>query len=120
MATVVGQMADEEVGSVVIVEDDRPIGIVTDRSIALALETTPDVADREARDLASEDLVTGTTEMTVFDALQELSDNGVRRLPIVDEDDTLQGIVTLDDIVVLLSTELSNASEVIRDQSARY
>lgn len=120
VASVVAQMAEEQVGSVVITEDERPVGIVTDRTIALALETTPDVSDREIRELVGEELVTGSTDMSVFDVLQVLGDNGIRRLPIVEEDGTLSGIVTLDDVVVLLSTELANATDVIEAQSPRF
>ena len=115
--TVVGQMAERNVGSVVIVEDTTPVGILTDREIALALESTPDVADRRADELLSGDLVTGTSEMSVFDVLRQLSETEIRRLPIVSEDGNLQGIVTLDDIFRLLSAELANATEIIERQS---
>ena len=116
---VVAQMGQEDVGSVVVVEGTAPVGIVTDRQIALALESTPDLAERQVDELLSGDLVTGTTDMTVFDALRELGDKGIRRLPIVEEDGSLQGIVTLDDILVLLGNELNNATQVIEQQSPR-
>ena len=115
--TIVAQMAERNVGSVIIVEERAPIGILTDREIALALESIPDVAERQAGELLSENLVTGTTEMTVFDVLRRLSEQDIRRLPIVDDDGSLQGIVTLDDILVLLGAELNNATEIIEGQS---
>jgi CBS domain-containing protein len=119
IATVVAQLAEKDVGSVVVVEDERPIGLITDRAIALALESSPDVTEQAAEEFASGDLVTGTTEMSVFEALRRLEDEEIRRLPIVDDDDTLVGIVTLDDILVLLGAELENAASIIRAQSPR-
>ena len=119
IATVVAKMAEEDVGSVVVVENDQPVGILTDRKIALALENTPDVANKQAGELISGDLVTATTSMSIFDALRQLSDEGIRRLPIVDDNGALQGIITLDDILVLLGSELNKAGETIRAQSPR-
>ena len=117
--TVVAEMAEKDVGSVVVVEDDKPVGILTDRSIALALETNPNLSDQNAEDVVSESLVTGTTEMNVFEALQKMGEENIRRLPIVDDDEKLEGIVTLDDILVLLGAELNNATEIIKAQSPR-
>jgi CBS domain-containing protein len=48
-----------------------------------------------------------------------MGDNGIRRIPVVDEDGKLQGIVTLDDAVVLLGTELGNVAETIQAQIDR-
>lgn len=118
IATVVAEMAEKDVGSVVVVEDEKPVGIITDRTIALALETTPDVSELIADDLLSEEIVTGTSEMSIFDALRLLEDEEIRRLPIV-EDDALKGIITLDDILVLLGAELENATSIIKAQSPR-
>jgi CBS domain-containing protein len=117
--TVVAQMAEQDVGSVVIVEDRTPVGILTDRQVALSLETTPDIADRRADEILTGDLVTGTTEMSVLDVLQKLQERGIRRLPIVDDNGALQGIVTLDDVLVLLGTELNNATQIVQSQSPR-
>lgn len=119
IATIVAKMAEEDVGSVVVVEDDSPIGIVTDRSVALALENTPDVAEKQAGDLVGDDLVTGTMEMSAFEALDRLREETIRRLPIVDDEGNLEGIVTLDDLVVLLSSEIDKAGQIIREQSPR-
>jgi CBS domain-containing protein len=116
---VVAKMAAEDVGSVVVVEDEQPVGVVTDRSVALALENTPDIATKQAGDLVSGDLVTATTSMSLFDALQQLSDEGIRRLPIVDDSGDLKGIITLDDVLVLLGSELNKAGETIKKQSPR-
>lgn len=116
---VVADMAQEDVGSVVVVEDERPVGILTDRTIALALESTTDLSDQQAEDLLTDSIVTGTAEMSVFEAIRWLEEEEIRRLPIVDEEGQLTGIVTLDDILVLLSTELGNLTSVVKAQSPR-
>ena len=119
--TVVSSMAENNVGSVVILDDDgkTPIDLVTDRKIALSLEGRPAIAEKNVEELLTGDLITGSTEMTVFDALEQLKDAKIRRLPIVDEDGTLQGIVTLDDLLVFLGNQQADALEVISAQSRR-
>lgn len=117
--TVVAAMAEHDVGSVVVVDNDEPVGVITDRTVALALETTPDVSELTAEDLLSESLVTATTDMTLSEALQRLNDETIRRLPIVDDDGAIVGIVTLDDILVALEAELSTVAEIIEAQSPR-
>ena len=119
VATLVAQMAEKNVGSVVIVEDDSPVGIVTDRRIVLALESDPEVSTRRADELLTGEFVTGTTDMSVVDVLDRLAESGIRRLPIVDEDGALAGIVTLDDVLVHLSDEFRQAADVVRTQSPR-
>jgi CBS domain-containing protein len=112
-------MAEEDVGSIVVLEDDAPVGVITDRAIALALAGTPDIADRKVDEFISGEIVTGNVDMTVLDAIDRLENNGIRRLPIVDDDGTLEGIVTLDDILVLLGDQLVKATSIIRMQSPR-
>lgn len=114
---VVAEMADRNVGSVVIVENDVPVGIVTDRSIALAVGQTRDVSKTAVGDLMTPDPVTATPDTSVFDAIDLMHDASVRRLPVVDDDGTLRGIVALDDVLVTFSAELDRATEIIEAQS---
>ena len=93
--------------------------MLTDRKVALALEDTPEVAQRTVGDLVSEELVTADSSTTVFDVVRMMGENGIRRIPVVDEENTLQGIVTLDDAIVLLGTELGNVAETIQAQIDR-
>lgn len=112
-------MEEEDVGSVVIVEDDSPVSIVTDRKIALSLSEMDDPSESTAEDVMSGDIITGKAVLTVFEALDKMSDENIRRLPIVDDDESLEGIVTLDDILALLGTEMQNATDIIKAQSPR-
>lgn len=117
--TLAGMMAEEDVGSVVIVDDGEPVGIITDRKLALLMQEAKDITEQTAEDIMTGELVTGTTSMTVLDVLNQMSEQNIRRFPITDEDGSLEGIVTLDDLLVLLSTEMQKATEIIQEQSSR-
>lgn len=117
--TIVAQMAERDVGTVLVVEEDQPIGVITDRQVALALEETPDLTERTAEELLSDELLTGRIDMNLFEVIQQLNEANVRRLPIVDDDNTLVGIVSLDDVLVVLGVELRNAVDIIKAQSPR-
>lgn len=119
LGDVVKKMRDEDVGSVVIVEDRKPVGIVTDRQIALHLDGG-NLGDTPVEDVMSTDLVTIRGDRDVLQALDELKDAGVRRLPIVDGDGKLEGIVTVDDFLVMLEAELSDVGSIVQKQSPRF
>lgn len=114
----VSKMSQNEVGSVVIVDDDHPVDVITDREVALLLEDETDLSDMQVSDIAEGDAVTASSEITISEALDELQEAGIRRLPIVD-DDTLAGIVTLDDLLVYLVDDLQKATDIIQSQAPR-
>jgi len=115
------QMRDENVGSVVVTNDNSPTGIVTDRDLTtrvLAEETAP--ADQTADDVMSTDLCTVGPGAGFYEAAQAMSENGVRRLPVCDENDELVGIITADDLTELLSDENQQLASVIQAQRPEY
>lgn len=114
-------MREENVGSVIIEEDDAPVGIVTDRDLVLhVLEPREDPTEVTAEDIMTETLVTVQGDDGVFEATATMFENDVRRLPVVDENGDLAGIVTLDDMLVLLSTEMEHLTGVIESESPPY
>lgn len=114
-------MKEENVGSVVIVDESRPVGIVTDRDLVLeVLEPREDPASVTAADVMTETLATVRTDAGVLEATEAMAENAVRRMPVVDGMGALAGIVTLDDLVVLLTTELDNLAGVIEAESPPY
>lgn len=120
VAAVVAAMEDRNVGSLVIVEDGRPIGIVTDRDLVMkVLAEGLDPAEVPVRDVMTEDLFTVDANTGLLEMLGQMGDKGVRRAPLV-EDGELVGIVTLDDLIVLLSMELQNISNIIRTGAPPY
>lgn len=109
----------ERVGSVVVVRDEAPVGIITDRDLGLRIWEQEASRDATAADLMTPDPVTVTTDKRIYDALRVASEANVRRLPIV-EDERLVGIVTLDDFIVLLAGELDVMAEVVQAESPSY
>ena len=115
-----GEMRDSDVGSVVIVEESEPVGIVTDRELALALADGGDLSGSTAGELMTEDPITVAEDNDIFTVVETFDEENVRRLPVVDDGGELSGIVSLDDVVVMLSTEFGHVSDVIEAQSPRF
>jgi CBS domain-containing protein len=92
-------MRDREVGSVVVVEGERPCAVITDRDLAIAVAANGVNPSDEVDAHASRPLVCCDAGMNVEEAAALMVQHGVRRLPIV-EDGSLAGIVTLDDLAV--------------------
>ena len=92
-------MRDRNVGSVVICERGRPVGVITDRDLALVVVADEVDAGEGAGTHASRPLVTGQVEMDIEEAVALMVQHRIRRLPVTDGDD-LVGIVTIDDLAV--------------------
>lgn len=113
-------MDQEKVGSVVITRGASPVGIVTDRDIVTrGVANKQDPGSLRAADVMSQDLCCLDAEAGLFEATKIVSKEGIRRLPVV-EDGELAGIVTMDDITLLLADEFGNAAEVIRKESPPF
>lgn len=120
VADVVRTMQRETVSSVVIVDDDDPVGLVTDRDLAmLVLDGEFDAEGTPVSDVMPDELVTVDAEVGVYELVQLLSEKGVRRVPIVD-DGELAGIISLSDVVVLLGMELQHVANAIRTAAPAY
>ena len=99
LAEVAELMRDRNVGSVVIVDGERPVGVLTDRDLALAVVADGvDVAEEAGRH-ATRPLVTGRSDMELEEAAALMVQHRIRRLPVLSGDE-LAGIVTLDDLAV--------------------
>ena len=114
-------MKEEDVGSVIIEDDEKPVGIVTDRDLVLkVLEPRSDPSAVSTAEIMTETPVTVTADEGLFEAMEKMHEHSVRRLPVVDADDEIAGIVTLDDLVVLLTDELDDLAGVIEAESPPY
>lgn len=120
VSDVVEQFESENVGAAVISEDDKPVGIVTDRDVALAVNQSDDVASVPVADVMTEDPVTLREDAEGIEISRVIDEHSVRRIPVVDENDTLTGIVTLDDLVATIGEQLDNVSDTIEVQSPEY
>jgi CBS domain-containing protein len=92
-------MRERNVGSVVLVEDDRPVGFVTDRDLTVSVLADGREPSDRAEDHASAPVVTGAPDMGVDEAADLMVSHGIRRLPVLDGS-RLTGIVTLTDLAV--------------------
>ncbi len=95
------KMREHGIGSVVIVnEKDEPIGIVTERDLVIKVVSQGKNPDEViARDIMSQPVITVEEDMEVNEAVKLMVDKGIRRLPIVDDNGKLIGIVTMQDIL---------------------
>ena len=92
-------MKDEDVGLAPIVEGDRLVGTLTDRDIAIRVVAEGrDPKSTTVREVASSDLVTVDPQQDLDEALRLMAQHQVRRLPVVEEDGRLVGIVAQADV----------------------
>ena len=91
-------LKSEDVGSLPIVEEDRLIGVVTDRDLALRVIAEGRGLDTPVRDLASKNLVTIDAQESLEEAARLMANHQVRRLPVVEEDDRLVGMLAQADV----------------------
>jgi CBS domain-containing protein len=103
-------MRDRNVGSVVICDAGRPLGVITDRDLALAVVADGVDPIEQAGLHCSRPLVTGDTEMDIEEAVALMVQHRIRRLPVT-TDDRLAGIVTIDDLAVRAG-DLTQAQQI--------
>jgi CBS domain-containing protein len=114
-------MEAENVGSVVIVEGEEPTGIVTDRDLALrVLAGGRDPDELTASDVMTDGLLTVDPDAGFYEATELMAENAIRRLPVTDEDGTLVGIITADDLAELLAEEQQHLGAVVEAQRPSY
>lgn len=113
-------MRNAHVGALVVVERKggvtRPVGILTDRDIVVAVIAVAGARPEDIRvcDAMSTPLAVARADEGVFEAVATMRDKAVRRLPVIDVDGGLLGMVTLDDLLGVISTELANLAEALR------
>ncbi len=110
-------MRKNHVGNVVVIEKhvDRvlPLGIITDRDIVVkAIAEEVDLESLSAADIMSTTLITAKQKDGLWDTLQLMQSQGIRRLPVVSDEGFLEGILTVDDLIELLADELVILSKI--------
>ncbi|MCM3610086.1 CBS domain-containing protein [Planococcus sp. MERTA32b] len=93
------KMKEINVGSIPVIDNDKLVGIITDRDIVIRGIADNVSLDTAVSEILSENMVTGNKDMSVEDAAELMADHQIRRLPIVDNDKVV-GIVSLGDIAV--------------------
>jgi hypothetical protein len=115
ISSIVRTMRDRNIGSVVIVDDARrPIGIVTDRDLAIrVLEPGLDPKATLADAVMTRNVRTMPASASANEALETMRQLGVRRLPVVGVRGELFGIVSVDDVLQRVAEELGSLSLVL-------
>jgi CBS domain-containing protein len=91
-------MKSEDVGSLPILENDRLVGVVTDRDLAIRLLAEGKSGDTAVGEIASKDVVTVDPQQTLEEATRLMAEHQLRRLPVCEEDGKLVGILAQADV----------------------
>jgi CBS domain-containing protein len=110
-------MQSKHIGCLVVIDESRPIGIVTDRDIVLKVVA----GEKKPAETAVKKVMTTNPTMVnvnydLLDAVRLMHNRGVRRLPIVDEHRRLLGIITMDDLLTVFSTEVANLAGAVQKE----
>ncbi|MFB6089912.1 MAG: CBS domain-containing protein [Halobellus sp.] len=97
------KMLDEEIGSVVVVEEGQPVGILTNTDFVKI------VAERQPKDRTpvseymSDTAVTTTAQVPIAQIAESMIDHGIHHVPVVDDDGAVIGMVTTTDLAAYVS-----------------
>jgi CBS domain-containing protein len=108
-------MSETGVGCVIVVDGHVPVGIVTDRDIVTRGVARSYPSDGRIDGLMTMGVIALDVDHDLEDLVRVFRDHAVRRIPIV-ERDRVVGVVSLDDVMVLVADELSTVSKVLAGQ----
>ncbi|HYX46770.1 MAG TPA: CBS domain-containing protein [Sphingomicrobium sp.] len=91
-------MLNADAGSIPVTDGDRLIGMITDRDIAVRGVAKGYGPDTPVRELMSDGIICARADDDIEDVASKMSEAQVRRLPVIDEEDRLCGIVSLGDL----------------------
>jgi CBS domain-containing protein len=113
------RMRDQDIGAIPVSSGGRVVGIVTDRDIACrAFADSGEPAKMTAKDVMSKGVVCCSPEDDIAIAVQAIEKHRVRRLPVVDVDDSLVGMLSLGDVSSRVGKDLSG--ELLQAVSAHH
>jgi len=119
LRTIARIMKEEDVGALPVGENDRLIGMVTDRDVTVrALANGNDIESLTARDVMTKDIIYCRTTESVEDAIHLMEAKRIRRLPVINEDKRMVGMLSLGDISHCSSQELTG--ELVKAVSAHH
>lgn len=117
-------MKKHHVGDLVVVEKGdgvtRPVGMLTDRDLVVEV-MAGEVPPKEitAADVMSLEIQTVREEEGVWETLERMRDLGVRRMPVVDGEGSLVGLITMDDLLELFAEAMDNMTQLIKGEVRR-
>ena len=96
-------MRSKNVGALVVVNAGRPVGMLTDRDVAIEVVAKGmDLDTARVGDVMHKKPITIREDLGIFDAAKVFARTGVRRLPVVTKSGVLVGVITVDDLIMLL------------------
>ncbi|MGR8998373.1 MAG: CBS domain-containing protein [Gammaproteobacteria bacterium] len=112
------------VGDLVVVDEVDgkrvPVGIVTDRDIVIEIiSQSLDLNEFSVGDIMSPQLISVQEKEGVFEAIRLMRAKGIRRIPVVNHEGGLEGVVTADDILDLLAEEMTELAKVAPREQER-
>lgn len=108
VSEVARMMRTDDIGAVPVGRDDKLIGMITDRDIAMRVVAEGRNPDKTtAEEVMTEGIVYCRTHETVEDAIHLMDQRKIRRLPVIDDNKRLVGMLSLGDISHAVSRELS-------------
>jgi CBS domain-containing protein len=109
-------MRDEKVGSIPVVENEKTkklIGIVTDRDLALeVIANGRDAKTTKVADVMTQELVTCNADDDVQNAVDAMAENQLRRIPVVDAEQKIVGIISQADVATRIDEPQETAKMV--------
>ena len=119
LTTIAEKMRDDDIGAIPVGENDRLVGMVTDRDMTCrGLVNGCDVDKLTARDVMTKPIIYCHADEDVEDAIRIMEKSKIRRLPVINEKKRMVGMLTLGDIAQKVSQDLSG--EVMKAVSAHH
>ena len=119
VAKIAARMRDEDIGAIPVGENDRLVGMVTDRDIVVrGLGGDDDPRLLTARDVMSRPIVWCNANEDLDDAVRMMESKQIRRLPVIDENRRMVGMLSLGDIAAKASPAI--CAETLRAVSAHH
>ena len=117
-------MREHHVGSIIITEQQNecniPVGIITDRDLVIELLSKDvDIQSISAGDIMSSELITVRDSNHVYDTLKLMRGKGIRRMPVVNDENVLIGILTVDDLLDVVISELDDIVNIVAIEQKR-
>ena len=113
------RMNSRNVGTLIVLdEESHPIGMLTDRDLALrVVGKGRDAIETSVSDIMTRFPCSISEDTSIEAALTKMRSGGFRRLPVVDQEGKLLGVLTLDDILELLCEEFTEIGKLIQKES---
>ena len=108
-------LARHNIGALIVVEGDRPVGILSERDIVREVARREDVVARTVAELMTRDVITGQPQDDLQSVAHTMTEKRVRHLPVVDQG-RLVGVVSIGDVVKAQRDEYRGEAETLQAQ----